>query len=53
MRIDTEIRGEIVSIETDDIWPDVFAHWDKLIDTDTAVLIATETERIIKERRIQ
>ena len=45
-----EINGEIVSIEADDIWRDTFAHWDSLIDTDTAAVIATATERIIRVR---
>ena len=51
-RIDTEINGEIVSIETDDIWHEVFAHWDSLIDTNTAAVIATVTERIIRARHV-
>ena len=43
MRIDTWINGELVTIDTDDVWLDTFAQWDALVPTDTAVAIASAT----------
>ena len=51
-RIDTEINGEIVSVELDDVWRETFAHWDSLVNADTASAIATATERILVARRL-
>lgn len=48
MRIDTWINNELVSVDTDDVWLEVFAHWDARVPTDTAAAIATATQSILE-----
>lgn len=47
---DTCINGEVVSIDLDEVWRETFAHWDCLVDTDTAAAIATVVDRTLRAR---
>lgn len=51
MTINTWIKNELVTLDTDDVWLETFAHWDALVDTDTAEAIATAVVRTLEERR--
>ena len=51
MTINTWINDELITLETDEVWRETFAHWDALVDTDTAAEIATATEAILKRER--
>lgn len=43
MRIDTWINDELITVDTDDVWLETFAHWDARVPTDVAVAIAAAT----------
>tara|TARA_R110000868_G_scaffold197718_1_gene443964 strand:- start:609 stop:770 length:162 start_codon:yes stop_codon:yes gene_type:complete len=47
--ISTWINDALVEVDTDTVWAETFAHWDALVDTDTAALIATAVTRILEE----
>ena len=65
MRIDTWIpdvspnghaegTSSLVTIDTDDVWLETFAHWDQLVPSDVAADIATATVRcLIASQEIQ
>lgn len=42
-RIETWIDDALITLDTNDVWSDTFAHWDCLVDTDMAARIATAT----------
>ena len=48
MKIDTWINDELVTVDTDDVWLETFAHWDAKVPTDTAAAIATATQAILE-----
>ncbi len=48
MRIDNWIDGDLVTIDTAEVWGNTFAEWDQFVDIDTAVHIATATEELLK-----
>lgn len=48
-RIDTWIGADLVTVDTDDVWAETFAHWDALVPTETAAAIATATVRLLLE----
>ena len=42
--------GRHVLLDLNNIWRETFAHWDTLVDTDTAAAIATVTARCLRAR---
>lgn len=40
MFVNTWINNELITIDVEDAWGEVFAHWDALVPTDTAERIA-------------
>lgn len=53
MRIDTWIGNDLVTVDTDDVWLETFAHWDAIVPTDTAAAIASATVRILTESQTE
>lgn len=49
-RLETWINGALVSIDIDEVWLEVFAKWDALVETDTASKIATAVYDILKDK---
>lgn len=45
MIVETWINDELVTLDTDEVWREQFAHWDALTDTDTAARIASAVQR--------
>lgn len=48
MKIETTINDDIVLLDTEDVWLEVFAEWDAKVQTKTAEKIATATVAIIE-----
>lgn len=48
MTIDTWIGNELVTVDVDDAWIEVFLYWDARVDTAVAAEIATATVNILK-----
>jgi hypothetical protein len=49
MLINTWINDALVTIDVEAIWAETFAHWDALVDTDTASKIATATQKALRD----
>ena len=47
MRIEHWINNELITIDTEDVWAETFAHWDCLVATDTASDIATAVVNVL------
>jgi hypothetical protein len=48
MKIDTWIKNELVTIDVDEQWITLFAAYDALVPTETAIAIATAVTDILK-----
>ena len=49
MTINTWIKDELVTVDTEQVWAETFAHWDTLVTTEAAERIATATVAILQE----
>lgn len=47
MCIEHWINNELITIDTDDVWAETFAHWDALVPTAIAERIATATVDVL------
>lgn len=45
MIVNTWINNELITLDTDAVWLEVFATWDALTDTETAAAIANAVTR--------
>ena len=42
--------SDLVTIDTSDVWAETFAHWDALVDSDTAAAIASAVVAVLEQR---
>lgn len=48
MTVSTWIGAELVTVDIEETWLEVFAHWDQLVPTDVAAEIATATVEVLR-----